>query len=173
MANRTRPTPGVYAANTAAAMERLETGQPGDTVTEAEMGRIIGEPCGAMTTGYGVITRAIRYVLRDRNVYWQRDRTIPGWRCLTPDQRVDFVKHHGTKRVRRLAKKNLGILSAPTDGLSEEQKRDQQILQVTQAMIFGATRAEFRKQLIGRVADWGKLREPTAPQLIDLMKGST
>jgi len=167
---RPRPTPGVYAANTTAAMDRLTKGQPGDTITEQEMAAIISEPCGAMTSGYGVVTRAIRYTRRDANVVWQRDRAIPGWRCLDDGERIKYVRQSGAKRIGRLARKNLEILAADSSKLNAEQKRDQQILQVTHGMILAGTRASFRRQIASRIADHQKLQRPTDAKLIELMR---
>lgn len=167
-----RPTPGQLAPTTAAAVERLKRGQPGETVTELEMAGVIDQTCGPGSAGYCVVYRATRHVLREYHVAWVRDRTIPGWRCLDGAERVGAVRESGTKRVRRLARKHIQLLAVPSGGLSPEDQRDQQILQVTHGMIYMATTGKFRKQITGQVAEWEKLRKPEPPALIALMRSN-
>jgi len=165
-----RPTPGVYAANTSAAIDRLSGGQPGDIVTEEQMTQAIHEPCDPDSPGYSVITRAINYVRRDHNVAWQRDRTIPGWRCLGPSERIKQVKQSGAKRLGRMAKKQLQLLAVDSSKLSAEERRDQQILQVTHTIAAASVHSRFRRQIAAKIANWDSLKAPSELQLIELMR---
>lgn len=171
-AERQHPTPGRLAPTTAAAIERLKRGQPGHLVTEQEMAQIIGQPCPPQTYGYNIIARAAAHVLREYHVSWRRDRTIPGWRCETPQERVQYVCNTGTRKVRNASKKNIRLLAVASDQLSAEEKRDQQIMQVTHGMVFMASTGRFRHQVISTVADCHRLSKPTAPALIALMGNS-
>jgi hypothetical protein len=165
-------TPGVLAPTTAAAVDRLKGGGPGDIVTEREMSTVVGLDCSPRGPGYSTVYRATQIVRRDQQIVWQRDRTIPGWRVLTAEERIQQVKTTGMKSIRRKARKHLDMLAVASKDLSPDSQRDQKILQVTQGMVLMTTTGHFRTQIAATVAEYDKLAKPTAPALIELMRSN-
>ena len=61
-------------AFTSRAIERLQTGKPGDTVTADQMRDVIGMDCRSRDKGYSYVRSAIHHVESQHGIVWAWDR---------------------------------------------------------------------------------------------------
>ena len=166
------PFPGRLGPHTSAAIERLKTGQPGDTITPRQMMEIIGRRCERGSLGCGNVYSAMRHVRDNYHVTWAWDRGLKAWRCLTASERVSFQKGY-VRRSRRSARTGLKIgETVDRKELTTEEARDHDLNRISLAMVHMMGQTTFRKRLVAAECA-GHFTEPDRAKLIELMGGKS
>ena len=112
-------------------IEKLKTGKPGDTATDAELTEACGKstrPCEPDTKlpgeGYAYLLSAIRYCEREYGVVWRRVHGEEHIQVLNNAGKLGLASSH-RKHVHRMAKRTMRVLgSVVPSELDDEAKRD-------------------------------------------------
>lgn len=142
--------PGSRRRETALLVDYLKAGQPGDTLTDAQLEQICGVGTAPGQPGYNFLRSAIKAVLREHGLVWERRNRGHCIECKTPtgviaSARADVDRlHRASKRpIRKLETLN-------GQQLSDE---DRAALITTSAQAKGTavmTSVKFRKKLDDR-----------------------
>jgi hypothetical protein len=162
---------GRLGKHTAAAIDRLKDGKPGDYVTLAEMNDAVGRDCSSHGPGRQNVDTAIRHVESMYNAVWRWDVTAKRWNCLDAAQRGELIRRDNkttTRRVKRTVR-----IGAGTDRtqLDDDQRRDLDIDVTIAGMMAMAGSGNFRKRAALVIENGAaRLREPEPSKLLELMK---
>lgn len=139
------PVPGVC-RETAAIIERIKTGRPGDIITDEELTKLIGKPTRPGGKGYGNLMSAIGRCIREYRILWQRIREGGCIECVSNSGKV-LVAKAKRKQMYRKAKQSLVVTaSIDLDGLSDDEKRRCLVESATAGTVIMMTKnATFKK----------------------------
>jgi hypothetical protein len=133
--------------------KRLSAGNPGDTISPAEMKEVIGMECDrSETIGFKIVYRAIRATER-REVFWRWDRDRKVWHCLFDREKPDDLRSRSNK-VRRMARRNRRVASSvDMSQLTDDQKSQVAVSFVVAGCIEILASQRTMKKLSGQVTE--------------------
>ncbi len=156
---------------TAAAIEKLKQGQPGDTITRHQMAIVVGLPCGTDERGYSHVLTAIKRTRKDHRVIWKWFRDLQSWKCLE-DKDKEPAMRSDLRSARKRGKKALEIgTTVDRSKLSDDERRDHTLTMTQAGMTYACNGSPLRNKLIAAHANGKQLQQPDPQKLVDLMDG--
>ena len=154
-------------------IERLQHGVPGDILTDEELTEIAGYDTrpssqGRPGKGYSYLTSAIRYVLNNHAVVWDRVRGGNYIRCVDDPDKLPLAAS-GLNRVRKAARKSARVLGTINiENLTAEQVQERNAnLAITGAICQFADRKTMKALSVRNVQSTPKI---DTQSVIDLFK---
>jgi hypothetical protein len=156
-------------AYTSRAIERMKTGQHGDTITPEEMAEIIGRRCRSNEPGYPNVASAIKHVESNHGIVWRWNKGEQVWRCLNDSEKVACTGGY-LKEARRKIRRG-GRVSRTVDEakLSAEELVEHRLKVATIGTVLLFTDQRTAKKLAAG-AKQGAMIEPTIDQLARLFE---
>ena len=130
-------------------IERMKAGKPGDVLTDEQLLALSGANCRPGATGYRSLQTAIRHVLREFGIVWERERGAACIRCLDPLERLSSARR--TRRhIARVSKKAIRVASIDTAALPECERSDAHALQAQLGTLALFSATDVQKKLAAR-----------------------
>lgn len=138
MANDTTikiPAVGRLGVTSAALVELLRKGKPGDMLTDEQLTAACGKPTQTGGDGYQSLQRAIQHVRSNHSLVWQRIPKANAIRCLNADETVVAVGSD-LKSIRRKTRRTVAKLE--TVDVAQIENPENKTKATVLAAMFGA-----------------------------------
>ncbi len=169
MTTEAKQTIARISAFTSRAIERLQTGKPGDTVTADQMRDVIGMDCRSRDKGYSYVRSAIHHVESQHGIVWAWDRDGDQWKCLDTQSKAEsvdgFIKQ-ARRRIRAGLRRGKAVNEAE---LTDEQLREHRLRTAVVGTMDLFTSGGTRQRLES-ASKVGTLVITDPAKIVDLMK---
>jgi hypothetical protein len=134
----------------------LSSGEPGATVSDAELKAACGKSTGVRGDGYAFLQTAIRHCERNHGVVWRRVKGAKAIRCCSSQERIG-LSESVRDRQRRMSRRSLIVLSSANGADMSDQERSQVLAHLAMhgAMLQFTDKAKLAAAQTGN-ADWQK-----------------
>jgi hypothetical protein len=157
---------------TAAAVQHMCKGKPGDKIPLEEMNKIVGRPCDSKSPGYRNVTYAIYYTEVNYNVTWRWFPEEKAWVCLDSKGRLK-VLNRGSKRIHKFSKRMMRIaVGTDRSEMSPEERLELNIRTAQMGMESLLSSGGFHNKAQRLLSQDGRtrLRQIEPSKLLELMK---